>query len=109
VIRLYVCPYATVRTVDASVAARGGVTWGLAAITAANETAPGQDLVWHPVAGGAAGSGELGWSVGEAIYRPGGDGHREIPAKYLTVWARQPDGSWRWVLDIGNLRPTAVR
>jgi len=26
-------------------------------------------------------------------------------SKYLTVWARQPDGEWKFILDGGNASP----
>ena len=29
--------------------------------------------------------------------------------KYLTIWKRQPNGSWRFVVDGGNLSPTPAR
>ena len=29
----------------------------------------------------------------------------QSPSKYLTVWARHPDGRWRYILDGGNSRP----
>lgn len=58
---------------------------------------------WHPVAGGAARSGDLGWTVGESVVTPtGGD---PGPGKYLTVWKRLPDGRVRFVTDGGNARP----
>ena len=25
--------------------------------------------------------------------------------KYCSVWKKQPDGSWKWVVDIGNSSP----
>jgi ketosteroid isomerase-like protein len=64
-------------------------------------------LVWHPVTGEAATSGDLGFTVGNAVLT----GQREDGApiirysKYLTVWKRQRDGSWRYVVDGGNARP----
>ncbi len=58
---------------------------------------------WHPVAGGAARSGDLGWTVGESVVTPtGGD---PGPGKYLTVWKRLPDGRVRFLTDGGNARP----
>lgn len=63
----------------------------------------GGTLEWGPVAGGMAASGDLGYTVGTAVRR-GGDG-RVGYTKYLTVWRRQPNGDWRWVVDGGNPRP----
>jgi ketosteroid isomerase-like protein len=64
-------------------------------------------LVWHPVAGEVADSGDLGFTVGNAVFT----GYREDGtkverfSKYLTVWKRQRDGSWRYVVDGGSSRP----
>jgi ketosteroid isomerase-like protein len=70
---------------------------------------PGEksSLVWHPVEGEIAKSGDLGFTVGNAVF----NGEREDGApivrysKYLTVWKRQRDGSWRYVVDGGSARP----
>lgn len=67
----------------------------------------GSSLVWHPVEGEASGSGDLGYTVGNAVFT----GVREDGAavvrysKYLTVWKRQRDGGWRFVVDGGSTRP----
>jgi ketosteroid isomerase-like protein len=64
-------------------------------------------LVWHPVHGEIAASGDLGFTVGNAVFT----GVREDGAKlerfskYLTVWKKQRDGSWRYVVDGGSARP----
>lgn len=64
-------------------------------------------LVWHPVEGEIAASGDLGFTVGNAVF----NGERDDGAlvvrysKYLTVWKRQRDGSWRYVVDGGSARP----
>jgi ketosteroid isomerase-like protein len=64
-------------------------------------------LVWHPVAGGVAQSGDLGFTAGNAVFT----GQREDGgqlvrySKYLTVWKKQRDGSWRYVVDGGSARP----
>ena len=64
-------------------------------------------LVWHPVHGEVAASGDLGFTVGNAVFT----GVREDGAKvesfskYLTVWKKQRDGSWRYVVDGGSARP----
>ena len=58
---------------------------------------------WYPVAGGAARSGDMGWTVGQAVITPK-DGEPNY-SKYLTVWRRLPEGPVRFLLDGGNSRP----
>jgi hypothetical protein len=60
---------------------------------------------WHPVAAGAAASGDLGWTVGEATIaaKTGEPTH----SKYLTAWVRLDRGTIRFVTDGGNGRPAA--
>lgn len=52
-------------------------------------------LSWWPLYAGIARSGDLGFTTGP--YAVGGErrGH------YFTVWKKQPDGAWKWVLDAG--------
>ena len=64
----------------------------------------GETLVWAPLLGRAAASGDLGYTVGTAELRVAGKPETSF-LKYLTIWVRQPDGSWRFVLDGGNARP----
>jgi hypothetical protein len=58
---------------------------------------------WRPVAAGAAGSGDLGWTVGEATITP--KDAAPTHSKYLTIWSRQTDGTVRFLTDGGNGRP----
>lgn len=55
----------------------------------------GPPLVWWPLWAGIARSGDLGFTTGPYTFdgKPGG--------WYFTVWARQPDGSWKWLYDGG--------
>jgi ketosteroid isomerase-like protein len=64
-------------------------------------------LVWHPVIGEVAHSGDLGFTVGYAVFTgKRADGAPQVGySKYLTVWKKQHDGSWRYVVDGGNARP----
>lgn len=65
------------------------------------------NLAWHPVAGEVAKSGDLGFTVGNAVFtgrRADGTPERRY-SKYLTVWKKQHDGRWRYVVDGGNARP----
>lgn len=67
-------------------------------------------LVWWPEHADIASSGDLGWTTGPFESESQGEkgyGH------YLTVWKKQADGNWRFVIDSGighekpaNLQPT---
>jgi ketosteroid isomerase-like protein len=47
--------------------------------------------------------GTLGYNWGRYEWRgPGADGHPIIKGGFfLTIWKRQPDGTWRYVMDTG--------
>ncbi len=60
----------------------------------------GAVLAWWPVAAAIAESGDLGCTVGEATIAS-----LNHYSKYLTIWRRQRDGSWKFVADGGNVRP----
>lgn len=60
----------------------------------------GAVLDWWPVAAAIAESGDLGCTVGEATIAS-----LNRYSKYLTIWRRQRDGSWKFVADGGNVRP----
>lgn len=55
-------------------------------------------LDWWPVYAGISVSADLGFTTGPYSL---GDGSRQAHGWYFTVWRRQADGSWRWVLDHG--------
>jgi len=81
----------------------GGVQMneGREAIGAAFDGFPaGAVLEWWPVAAQIAPSGDLGCTVGEARIVS-----LKHYSKYLTIWQRQADGSWKFVADGGNVRP----
>jgi ketosteroid isomerase-like protein len=62
---------------------------------AAPQPAGGPPLVWWPLWAGISRSGDLGFTTGP--YSVGGAPR----AYYFTVWAKQPDGSWKWLYDGG--------
>lgn len=64
---------------------------------------PQSAWVWRPVASGAAGSGDIGWTVGEAVITP--QGGSPFYSKYLSLWRRERDGTIRFIADGGNARP----
>jgi len=59
---------------------------------------PPLPLNWWPVYAGIAESGDLGFTTGPYV---AGEGERKGHGWYFTIWRRQPDGSWRWLLDHG--------
>jgi ketosteroid isomerase-like protein len=68
--------------------------------------APTGLLTWWPVYADVSRAGDLGWTTGPFEFRekptdakPEGAGH------YFTIWRRQPDGAWKFVLDLGIQHP----
>ncbi len=64
-------------------------------------------LSWRPVYAAVAGSRDLGFTVGEYTLTGRGPTGAAVQrfGKYLTVWKRQPNGSWKFVVDGGNGSP----
>lgn len=69
---------------------------GKALIDAAPDR-PGS-LVWWPVYAGVAASDDLAFTTGPFVAV---NGDKRGRGQYFTVWRKQEDGSWRWVLDHG--------
>ena len=65
-------------------------------------------FTWQPVYGEVSSAGDLGFTVGNAVVTlERQDGAAVVRySKYLTVWKRQKDGAWKYVLDGGNSRPS---
>lgn len=59
------------------------------------------ELIWEPLAGEISRSGDLGFTYGLYTTTLHADSsiHR---GKYVTIWKKQADGSWKFVLDGGN-------
>ncbi len=88
---------------DEAIALGGGpqFTEGREAIGAGFDGFPaGAVLEWWPVLAQIAPSGDLGCTVGEARITS-----LKHYSKYITIWRRQGDGSWKFVADGGNVRP----
>jgi len=56
---------------------------------------PAPHLIWWPLYAGAARSGDLGFTTGPYAIEDDRRGH------YFTIWKKQADGRWKWVLDAG--------
>ena len=74
-----------------------------------SEGSAGDVLTWKPLKAEVASSIDLGYTYGTSAYRSTGkDGRLAIHyGKYVTVWRKQADGSWKFILDIGNSSPPA--
>jgi len=63
-------------------------------------------LVWQPGYAGMAASGDMGFTTGP--WEAKADVNDEKISAYghfVTVWKKQPDGSWRFVVDLGISHP----
>jgi ketosteroid isomerase-like protein len=65
---------------------------------------PGE-LLWRAQHIGVAQSGDLAFSAGPSLLRGAG---RPSGGFYLTVWRRQPDGGWKFVLDHAADMPPSI-
>lgn len=71
------------------------------------EQAGQSSISWHPTFAEVAGSLDLGYTIGEYSNTSRGASGAAVQrfGKYLTVWRRQPDGRWKFVIDGGNGSP----
>ena len=71
------------------------------------EWTPGMSLTWKPTGSDMAASGDLGYTYGEYTFKSKDkDGHPVVRyGKYMTVWKKQKDGSWKAAVDMGNNAP----
>ena len=61
----------------------------------------GYVLQWEPKGGTVAISGELGYTYGVYALRPSTK-DTMMYGNYVSIWKKQADGSWKYVLDSGN-------
>jgi len=68
---------------------------------------PDLTLDWTPQEAVVADSGELGFTWGTYVATFHNKAGKPITSygKYMDVWRRQPDGTWRWIADMGNDDP----
>jgi ketosteroid isomerase-like protein len=71
----------------------------------------GPTLTWQPTKGDVIASGDVGYTTGRSVLKvKGKDGTvSQRLGVYLTVWRKQPDGSWKVVFDTGSTLPQGVR
>jgi len=67
------------------------------------EDRPGVTLSWSAHYTDVSNDGTLGYNYGRYEMRgPGPDGKERVGGGwFLSIWRRQPDGSWKYVMDTG--------
>ena len=72
---------------------------------------PGFKITWEPESGNVSESGDLGYLVENSqITMKDSTGKEMIQAfKTVTVWKKQPDGSWKCIVDSMNPLPGAAQ
>ena len=71
-------------------------------------TNPRMKLYWEPDTASVAASGDFGYTIGHSrTVRRNDDGTTTVvqTGRYVTLWRRQPDGSWKVELDTGHPDP----
>ncbi|MCB2379017.1 nuclear transport factor 2 family protein [Hymenobacter sp. BT635] len=61
-------------------------------------------LIWGPAFASMAASGELGYTTGQWYIEQTG-GQRVAHGQFFTLWGRQPDGRFQFLLDVGVSHP----
>jgi hypothetical protein len=61
-------------------------------------------LSWEPRFAEVFAPGDWGWTWGEwQLHEPGAGGKRLAQGRYVNLWKKQPDGSWKVRLDHGSV------
>ncbi len=65
---------------------------------------PGVTLKWSALFTDVSDDGTLGYNYGRyEARRSGANGKESVHTGwFLTIWKRQPDGSWKYVMDNGS-------
>jgi len=66
---------------------------------------PQASLTWKPLVADVSSSGDLGYTWGRyELHLPGPENGQAAArtGSYVTIWRRQPDGAWKFVLDGGS-------
>jgi len=76
---------------------------GREALTRLYSTPRTAQLTWEPTSAGCAESGDLGYTLGRwKMISHNAEGTETVNTGfYVSIWKRQPDGSWKYVFDSG--------
>ena len=64
---------------------------------------PGYQLLWQPQFAEISEAGDFGWTWGKYQVVIGDE--TQSTGKYINIWNRQDDGSWKVRVDFGNVDP----
>jgi ketosteroid isomerase-like protein len=71
----------------------------------ARADAPGL-LSWEPVYADVSRAGDLGYTLGPWEFRPKGAEDKPVAyGYYMSIWRKQADGTWKFVIDQGTPTP----
>jgi len=67
----------------------------------------GTSLTWTPAKAEMAASGDLGYTYGTYVFKSKNKEGKMVTSygKYMSVWKKQKDGTWKVVADMGNSSP----
>lgn len=71
---------------------------------------PSFSLRWSPTAAEISQSGDLGYTYGAYVATSVDKEGKSVLryGKYVTIWKKQADGSWKAAVDIGNSSPAPM-
>jgi ketosteroid isomerase-like protein len=98
-------------TADPAEAILGGVFYGLDRVTLAHANdfpISFAFLAFDPTDAASTFSGDLGFVDGEYAFPRVSDGQILFRGTYLTVYQRQPDHSWKWILANSSPEPVGA-
>lgn len=80
-----------------------GGTEAIREVFAGLEAMPGYSLAWEPTVAEVGGAGDLGYTIGSYEMKMAPEGAPiTIVGKYMTVWKKQADGTWKVAVDMFN-------
>jgi ketosteroid isomerase-like protein len=85
-----------------------GPVKGIAAIGQVFASPETATAAWEPEGGEIAASGDLAYTWGyfawTAVAGPN-VGKPPVTGNYVSIWRKQSDGRWKWVIDLGVIGP----
>jgi ketosteroid isomerase-like protein len=63
-------------------------------------------LSWEPIYADISAAGDLGYTTGPWEFRPRGADDKPVAfGNFMTIWKKQPDGTFKFLLDLGISNP----